>query len=138
MEELMSKLFTQGIDPERKAQLIKCAHILQDADRLDILRYNIENPDGQKFDPNRLNNTQNASLIKAVIELNTRQAIESGYLHMEDGKVCKKRVTTDRFVIDKDLQECYKATTPKEREVVARTLSQRMNQIDLVQDISEI
>ena len=137
LDKLISELFEQGIEPERKAQLIRCAQILQDADRLDILRYNIENPDGQKFDPNRLNNTQNASLIKAVIELNTRQAIKSGYLHTKDGKVCKKSVTADRFVTDKDLQTCYRETTPEEREVTARELSQRINQIDLVQDRSE-
>ena len=116
----------------------KCAKILQDADRLDMLRYDIENPKCQRFDANRLNNTQNASLIEAVIELNTRQAIDSGYLHIADDRVYRSNGTADGLVTEKDLQECYKATTPEERENVARILGQRMNQIDLTQDISQI
>ena len=135
-EELISEIFKRGIKPEKKAQLIKCAQILQDADRLDVLRYNLENPEGQRFDANRLNNTQNASLIKAVIELNIRQALESGCLHIKNGMVCEKSHTAGRFVTDKDLQTCYRDTTPEEREAVARELTQRINQIDLVQDIS--
>ena len=138
IDKLISGIFKQGIDPEKKAQLIKCAQILQDAARLDTLRDNIENPEGQGFNANILNNTQNASLIEAVIELNTRQAVNSGYLHIEDDRVCKNSVTADRLVTDKDLQECYKITTPEEREFVARILSQRINQIALTQDSSEI
>ena len=50
--------------------------------------------------------------------------------------VCEKSHTAGRFVTDKDLQTCYRDTTPEEREAVARELTQRINQIDLVQDIS--
>ena len=77
-----------NINEQRKAELIRCAEILQDADRLDILRYDIENPKFQRFQVGRLNNSQNAELISAVIELNTRQAINKGYLQIKDGKVC--------------------------------------------------
>ena len=77
-----------GISEQRKAELIRCAEILQDADRLDILRYDIENPEHQRFQVGRLNDSQNAELISAVIELNTKQAISKGYLQIKDGKIC--------------------------------------------------
>ena len=77
-----------NISDQRKAELIRCAEILQDADRLDILRYDIENPKAQRFQPGRLNNPQSTELISAVIELNTRQAIYNGYLEIEEGKIC--------------------------------------------------
>lgn len=73
-----------NITKERKEELILLAQILQDADRLDMLRYDIEKPDWQRFNPNRLNNPKNTSLISAVIELNTRQAIKTGYLPGKD------------------------------------------------------
>jgi len=57
---------------------------LQDADRLDMLRYDIEKDNWQRFNPEKLNNPENAKLISAVIELNTRQALETGYLQKED------------------------------------------------------
>ena len=65
---------------KRKMELIKIAKILQDADRLDILRYDIENPYWQRFEPYRLNDSNNTKLISAVIELNARQAVASGFL----------------------------------------------------------
>ena len=84
----LAMMYCPNLSEQRKEELIKCAEILQDADRLDILRYDIENPEGQRFQPERLNNFQNAELISAVLELNTRQAINEGYLEEKDGKVC--------------------------------------------------
>ena len=75
-----------SITEKRKAELIKCAKILQDADRLDILRYDIENPISQRFQPDRLNYRSNTELISAVIELNTREAITKGYLQIDENE----------------------------------------------------
>lgn len=83
---LVTNIFP-GITEQRKAELIRCAKILQDADILDILRYDIEKPDYQRFQPGRLNNPQSAELISAVIELNTRQAINKGYLQIKNNRV---------------------------------------------------
>ena len=83
MKELINLKFT-NITEERKKELILLALILQDADRLDILRYDIEVDNWQRFNPDRLNNPKNKKLISAVIELNTRQAINNGYLKEED------------------------------------------------------
>ena len=80
-----------NITEQRKAELIRCAEILQDADRLDILRYDIENPRYQRFLSGRLNNLQSVELIAAVIELNTRQAINKGYLQIKEDEVQLKR-----------------------------------------------
>lgn len=83
IEKLINNKFT-NITEERKKELLLLAQILQDADRLDMLRYDIEKTDWQRFNPNRLNNPKNTSLISAVIELNTRQAIKTGYLLGKD------------------------------------------------------
>ncbi len=111
-----------NITEKRKAELIRCAEILQDADRLDILRYDIENPNEQRFSPSRLNNPQNAELISAVIELNTRQAINKGYLQIKDGKVClsekaklgqeqKGKAKFEESTLNSELQELSSETT---------------------------
>ena len=76
-----------NIDEKRKEKLIKYAKILQDADRLDMLRYDIENPKTQRFDVARLNDLNNTELISAVIELNTKESITNGYLQVKDDKV---------------------------------------------------
>jgi hypothetical protein len=85
-QKLADKYFPR-ITEQCKKELIICAKILQDADRLDILRYDIENPNFQRFQPERLNNCENTRLISAVLELNTRQAIRTGYLHMKERKI---------------------------------------------------
>lgn len=72
-----------NISDERKRELIVLVQILQDADRLDMLRYDIEKAYRQIFEPSKLNDSANAKLISAVIELNTRQALKTGYLRME-------------------------------------------------------
>ena len=109
-----------NISKQRQEELIKCAMILQDADRLDILRYDIENPYGQRFKPYKLNDPSNIKLIPAVIELNTRQAIKKGYLHIVDGKVCLNKKSKEKpngkktFAeesLDSDLQEISSQTT---------------------------
>ena len=76
--------------------MIKCAKILQDVDRLDILRYDIENANGQRFKPNRLNDSKNESMISAVIELNTRQALKTGYLQASNDRISVNEKTTER------------------------------------------
>lgn len=86
LEDLAASIFS-NITEQRKAELIRCAEVLQDADRLDILRYDIEKTEYQRFQTGRLNNPQSAELISAVIELNTRQAINKGYLQISEGKV---------------------------------------------------
>ena len=83
IEELINNKFT-NITEERKKELVFLALILQDADRLDMLRYDIEKGNWQRFDPSRLNNPENARFISAVIELNTRQAIATGFLKEEE------------------------------------------------------
>ena len=83
IEELINNRFT-NITEERRKELVFLALILQDADRLDMLRYDIEKGNWQRFDPSRLNNPENARFISAVIELNTRQAIATGFLKEED------------------------------------------------------
>ena len=111
-----------NINEQRKAELIRCAEILQDADRLDVLRYDIENPEFQRFQVGRLNDSQNAELISAVIELNTRQAINKGYLQIKDGKVClsekskigkeqNSRKTFEEGSLDSELQQLSSETT---------------------------
>ena len=82
LEEIINIKFP-NITLKRKAELINMAHILQDADRLDILRYDIKDPYKQRFDPSRLNNPKNKELICAIIELNIRQEIEKGNLYEE-------------------------------------------------------
>ena len=89
------------ITEQRKLELIKCAMILQDADRLDMLRYDIENVDGQRFNAERLNDPKNTSLISAVIELNTRQALKTGYLQASDNRISDNEETTERRTFDK-------------------------------------
>lgn len=95
---------------------------MQDADRLDILRYDIENPEFQRFQVGKLNNSQNAELISAVIELNTRQSINKGYLQIKDGKVClseksklgqeqKGKKTFSEISLDSELQQLSSETT---------------------------
>lgn len=86
IEDLVTSVFPD-ITEQRKAELIRNAEILQDADRLDILRYDIENPNYQRFIPSRLNIKQSSELISVVIELNTRQAINNGYLSIKDGEI---------------------------------------------------
>lgn len=88
------------ISKQRKIELIKCAKILQDADRLDILRYDIEDPNGQRFKTYRLNDSRNTSLISAVIELNTRQALKTGRLQVLDDRISANKQTTDRRTFD--------------------------------------
>ena len=83
IEKVLNNKFS-NISEERKKELISLATILQDADRLDMLRYDIKEKGWQRFDPNSLYNPENKKLISAVIELNTRQAIETGILHEED------------------------------------------------------
>lgn len=114
-----------NISEKRKVELIRCAEILQDADRLDILRYDIENPEYQRFQLGRLNNSQSAELISAVIELNTRQAINKGYLQIKDGKVClsekaklgqeqKGKAKFEESTLNLQLQELSSKTTMSE------------------------
>ena len=95
IEAIISKNLPD-ISKQRKIELIKCAKILQDADRLDILRYDIEDANGQRFKPNRLNDYKNTSMISAVIELNTRQALKTGYLQASDDRISVNRKTKDR------------------------------------------
>ena len=95
IEAIISKNLPD-ISKQRKIELIKCAKILQDADRLDILRYDIEDANGQRFKPNRLNDYKNTSMISAVIELNTRQALKTGYLQASNDRISVNRKTKDR------------------------------------------
>ena len=55
---------------------------------------------------------------------------------LQDENECRDSVTADRLVTTKDLQECYKATTPEERKRMAKTISQIVNRINLNKDIS--
>ena len=87
MVDLALRIFP-NITEERKEQLVKCAEILQDADRLDILRYDIENPKSQRFDAERLNDSKNKELISAVINLNTRQGLNNNYLRIKNDSIC--------------------------------------------------
>ncbi len=128
--ELVQKKFP-NISEKRKMELIKCARILQDADRLDMLRYDIENPNYQRFNRYKLNDKQNEELISAVIELNTRQAMKSGYLHIENGKVIRNEGIAKAAVTEKELQECYKETTPEEREQESKKIVSLINNINL-------
>ena len=91
--DLVTSIFPD-ITEQRKAELIRCAEILQDADKLDILRYDIEKPNFQRFQPGRLNIKQSSELISAVIELNTRQAINKGFLSIQDGKIVQNENQT--------------------------------------------
>ena len=112
-----------NITEQRKEELIRCAEILQDADRLDILRYNIENPDYQRFRIGELNNSQNVELVSAVIELNTKQEIDKGYLQIKDDKVCLSENTktheeqnqkprfNENSILNFELQELASTTT---------------------------
>lgn len=104
-----------NITEQRKAELIRCAEVLQDADRLDILRYDIEKPEYQRFQPGRLNNPQNSKLISAVIELNTRQAINKDYLKINENKVClnekEQKTKFEENALNSDLQELASRTT---------------------------
>ena len=111
-----------NISQKRKVELIRCAEILQDADRLDILRYDIENPEYQRFQLGRLNHSQSAELVSAVIELNTRQAINQGYLQIKDGKVClsekaklgqeqKGKAKFEESTLNSELQQLSSETT---------------------------
>ena len=95
IEAIISKNLPD-ISKQRKIELIKCAKILQDADRLDILRYDIGDPNGQRFKTYRLNDSRNTSLISAVIELNTRQALKTGYLQASNDRISVNRKTKDR------------------------------------------
>ena len=104
------------ISKQRKIELIKCAKILQDADRLDILRYDIGDPNGQRFKTYRLNDSRNTSLISAVIELNTRQALKTGYLQASDDRISVNRKTKDRrtfneTTLDDELMQVASETT---------------------------
>ena len=84
IEQLINERFT-NITEERKKELLTLALILQDADRLDMLRYDIENKNRQRFNPAKLNDPGISSrLISAVIELNTRQAIATGFLNIDN------------------------------------------------------
>ncbi len=130
-----------NITEQRKAELIRCAEILQDADRLDVLRYDIENPEFQRFQVGRLNNSQNVELISAVIELNTRQAINKGYLQIKDGKVClseklkiqqeqKGKKTFAEGSLDSELQQLSSETTMSGFNEMSQNVkhSQRLNE----------
>ena len=92
-EELTAILLQDipNIDNKRKMELIKLAKILQDADRLDIIRYDDPDYENEKyrFDPNRLNDKNNLELMAASIELNLLQKIERGRLVIE-GKYINK------------------------------------------------
>lgn len=111
-----------NISEQRKAELVRCAGILQDADKLDILRYDIEDPNYQRFQPSRLNDPKNAELIPAVIELNTKQSIKNGYLEVEDGKIelgervrnnqiKEKKKLFEEDSLDSELQQLSSQTT---------------------------
>ena len=91
--DLVKSIFP-NITEQRKAELIRCAEVLQDADKLDILRYDIEKPNYQRFIPSRLNIKQSSELISAVIELNTRQAINKGFLSIKDGEIVQNQNDT--------------------------------------------
>jgi len=80
------------ITETHKNLLIKCLEVLQDADKLDIFRYEIENPSWQRFDPTRLNDPQSAELMSASLELNVRQSLDSGYLQVKDGQIIKAKI----------------------------------------------
>lgn len=113
-----------NITEQRKAELIRCAEILQDADRLDILRYDIENPEFQRFQVSRLNNSQNTELISAVIELNTRQAINKGYLQIKNGKVClSEKSKTEQEQKGKEIFEESSLDSELERLCIETTMS---------------
>lgn len=130
-----------NINEQRKAELIRCAEILQDADRLDVLRYDIENPEFQRFQVGRLNNSQNAELISAVIELNTRQAINKGYLQIKNGKVClsekskieqeqNSKKTFEVESLDSELQQLSSETTMSGFNQMSQNIrhAQRLNE----------
>ena len=108
--ELALRRFPQYTD-QRRAELVQCAIILQDADRLDILRYDIENPTGQRFDIKKLNNSENSKLVSAVIELNTRQSIKTGYLQIKDGQVQRAERKFSRGKIKSEIDQLSSETT---------------------------
>ena len=85
---------------------------MQDADRLDVLRYEIDKPDYQRFDIKKINDSKNLELIGAVLELNVRQSIKNGFLTIKDGRVIRK----ERKISVSDLQELYRETSPKDRK----------------------
>lgn len=68
--------------------------------------------------------------------LESASAQNSSLEALQDENECRDSVTADRLVTTKDLQECYKATTPEERKRMAKTISQIINQINLNKDIS--
>lgn len=109
-----------------------------DADRLDI---DIENPEHQRFQVGRLNDSQNAELISAVIELNTRQAINKGYLQIKDGKVClnekskirqeqNSRKIFEEGSLDSELQQLSSETTMSGFNEMSQNIrhAQRLNE----------
>lgn len=115
-----------NISDQRKAELIRCAELLQDADRLDILRYDIENPKAQRFQPGRLNNPQSSELISAVIELNIKQAINNGYLTIQDGKI----ILNDREMSAEELVATTNTITPSQIETATSNAEIGLNDIN--------
>lgn len=141
LSDLVLNIFT-NITEQRKVELIRCAEILQDADRLDILRYDIENPNYQRFQVGRLNNSQNAQLISSVIELNTKQAIDKGYLQIKDGKVClnenikvqqeqkEKPSFDENTILNVELQQLASLTTKSGFDKMSQNIKDAQKQME--------
>lgn len=92
-----------NIDEKRRLELIKLAMILQDADRLDVIRYDDPRDLGNlRFDPGRLNDKRNMDLMYAASELSILNKLENGEFVIKDGMLTrpqpKKRNLTKKEI----------------------------------------
>ena len=100
-----------NIDEKRRSELIKLAMILQDADRLDVIRYDTpRNLGNLRFDPRRLNNLKNMDLMYAASELSILNKLENREFVIKDGRLTrpqpKKRYLTKKE-IEKSVKELF-------------------------------